>query len=132
MKNIIQSILHSHLIPSCPHADLCRASGRTWLFHQVLPEDERLAGRTAKDASIPEEPASLGLFSYIRFTCLANLIDLPSVSMPVGLDEAGMPVGLQLIGGRGPNADHHLLDIAVGIEEAISQSEHTRVRTVVD
>ncbi len=40
LKNII---LHSHLIPSCPHADLCGASGRTWLFHQVLPEDERLA-----------------------------------------------------------------------------------------
>ncbi len=43
LKNIIQSILHSHLIPSCPHADLCGASGRTWLFHQVLPEDARLA-----------------------------------------------------------------------------------------
>jgi transposase len=43
LKNIIQSILHSHLIPSCPHADLCGASGRVWLFHQVLPEDERLA-----------------------------------------------------------------------------------------
>ena len=27
LKNIIQSILHSHLIPSCPHADLCGASG---------------------------------------------------------------------------------------------------------
>jgi transposase len=25
LKNIIQSILHSHLIPSCPHADLCGA-----------------------------------------------------------------------------------------------------------
>ena len=43
LKNIIQSILHSHLIPSCPHADLCGASGRAWLFHQILPEDERLA-----------------------------------------------------------------------------------------
>jgi hypothetical protein len=35
--------VHSHLIPSCPHADLCGASGRAWLLHQVLPEDERLA-----------------------------------------------------------------------------------------
>ena len=43
LKNIIQSILHSHLILSCPHADQCGASGRAWLFHQVLPEDERLA-----------------------------------------------------------------------------------------
>ena len=35
LKNIIQSILHSHLISSCPHADLCGASGRAWIFHQV-------------------------------------------------------------------------------------------------
>jgi transposase len=31
LKNILQSILHSHLIPSCPHASV-RASGRAWLF----------------------------------------------------------------------------------------------------
>ena len=43
LKNIIQSILHAHLIPSCPHADLCGARGRTWLSEQVVPEDERLA-----------------------------------------------------------------------------------------
>src|SRR3984957_1099668 len=43
LKNIIQSILHSPLTPSGPHADLCGASGLAWLFHQVLPEDERLA-----------------------------------------------------------------------------------------
>jgi transposase len=43
LKNIIQSILHSHLIPSCPHADLCGPSGRAWLLEQVLPEDERVA-----------------------------------------------------------------------------------------
>ena len=43
LKNIIQSILHSHLIPSCPHADLCGAKGRSWLGEQIVPEDERLA-----------------------------------------------------------------------------------------
>jgi transposase len=42
LKNIIQSIPHSHLIPSCPHADLCGASGRVWLFHQVLPQDDHV------------------------------------------------------------------------------------------
>ena len=31
LKNIIQSILHAHLIPSCPHQDLCGVKGRTWL-----------------------------------------------------------------------------------------------------
>lgn len=40
---ITRVILHSHLIPSCPHADLCGAKGRTWLNEQFVPEDERLA-----------------------------------------------------------------------------------------
>ena len=43
LKNIIQSILHAHLIPSCPDQDLCGPMGRAWLSEQVLPEDERLA-----------------------------------------------------------------------------------------
>ena len=43
LKNIIQSILHAHLIPACPAADLCGSKGRAWLSKQVLPEDERLA-----------------------------------------------------------------------------------------
>lgn len=43
LKNIIQSILHAHLIPSCPHQDLCGLKGRTWLAAQIVPEDERLA-----------------------------------------------------------------------------------------
>ena len=34
--NIIQSILHSHLIFSCPHADLCGASGRACAFSPGL------------------------------------------------------------------------------------------------
>ena len=37
LKNIIQSILNSHLIPSCPHADLCGAKGRSWLGEQIVP-----------------------------------------------------------------------------------------------
>lgn len=43
IKNIVQSILHAHLVPPCPHADLFGASGRAWLAAQALPEDERLA-----------------------------------------------------------------------------------------
>ena len=43
LKNIIQSILHAHLIPSCPHQDLCGPMGRAWLCEQILPGDERLA-----------------------------------------------------------------------------------------
>lgn len=43
LKGIVQSILHAHLIPRCPHADLFGIKGRAWLRAQYLPEDEREA-----------------------------------------------------------------------------------------
>lgn len=43
IKNELHAILHAHLIPRCPHADLFSRIGRTWLEHQPLPEDEVLA-----------------------------------------------------------------------------------------
>src|ERR1044072_8727387 len=43
LKNIIQSILHAHLIPSCPPLALCGPRGRAWVAEQVVPEDELLA-----------------------------------------------------------------------------------------
>src|SRR6516165_12466058 len=42
-KNEVHSILHAHLIPKCPHADLFGRLGRTWLARQVVPDDERSA-----------------------------------------------------------------------------------------
>jgi transposase len=43
LKNIIQSILHAHLVPGCPHANMLGHRGRAWLGAQLLPDDERLA-----------------------------------------------------------------------------------------
>src|SRR5215217_7479223 len=43
LKNIVQSILHAHLVPPCPHGDLFGKAGRGWLAGQWLPEDERIA-----------------------------------------------------------------------------------------
>src|ERR1700761_3126023 len=43
LKNLIQSILHSHLIPPCPHGNLVGISGRRWIFAQVVPADEKAA-----------------------------------------------------------------------------------------
>lgn len=40
IKNEVHAILHAHLIPPCPHADLFGGLGRTWLEKQELPEDE--------------------------------------------------------------------------------------------
>ena len=43
LKNETHGILHAHLAPRCPHADLFSRVGRAWLERQVLPDDEHLA-----------------------------------------------------------------------------------------
>lgn len=43
IKNEVHSILHAHLIPKCPHADLFNRRGRDWLKRQPVPEDEQIA-----------------------------------------------------------------------------------------
>ena len=43
IKNEVHAILHAHLIPKCPHADLFNTRGRDWLTRQPVPEDERAA-----------------------------------------------------------------------------------------
>ncbi|WFU39972.1 transposase [Bradyrhizobium sp. CB82] len=39
LKHEVHSILHAHLVPKCPHADLFNARGRAWLAAQQLPDD---------------------------------------------------------------------------------------------
>ena len=90
LKNIIQSILHSHLIPSCPHADLCGTSGRAWLFNQVLPEDERMAverhlrefDRLAEDLKVIERDLAR---SALADEAAQRLMTIPGVDMVVAL-----------------------------------------------
>ncbi|WP_348656887.1 IS110 family transposase [uncultured Sphingobium sp.] len=43
IKNEVHAILHAHLIPLCPHADLFSKVGRGWLERQPVPDDERVA-----------------------------------------------------------------------------------------
>jgi aspartyl-tRNA(Asn)/glutamyl-tRNA(Gln) amidotransferase subunit A len=55
-------------------------------------------------------------FANPRFGGLANLTGIPAISLPVGLGEAGMPVGLQLQAAWG--RDELLLDAAEALEQA--------------
>jgi transposase len=90
LKNVTQSILHSHLIPSCPHADLCGASGRAWLLRQVLPEDEWLAierhlrefDRLAEDLKIIERDLAR---SALADEGVKRLMTIPGIDMVVAL-----------------------------------------------
>ena len=47
----------------------------------------------------------------------ASMLDMCAVSLPAGLDDHGMPVGLQLIGRTG--SDHALLDRAAAVESVL-------------
>jgi transposase len=68
LKNEVHAILHAHLIPKCPHADLFSARGRTWLGRQPLPDDERSAidrhvrelDRLAEDLNILDREIAQG------------------------------------------------------------------------
>jgi aspartyl-tRNA(Asn)/glutamyl-tRNA(Gln) amidotransferase subunit A len=50
------------------------------------------------------------------FTVTVNLAGLPGISVPVGLDKKGLPLGLQLIGR--PWAEGDLLNHAYVLERA--------------
>jgi len=53
----------------------------------------------------------------LKNTCIANILGLCSLTMPIGLDEAGIPVGLQLMAPG--NAEDKLLAVALGLEERL-------------
>ncbi|WP_439372688.1 IS110 family transposase [Bradyrhizobium sp. DASA03120] len=90
LKNIIQSILHAHLIPSCPHADLCGGKGRAWLAEQIVPEDERLAierhlrefDRLGEDLTVIERDLA---GSALADDGAKRLMTIPGVDMIVAL-----------------------------------------------
>ena len=56
----------------------------------------------------------------LRNTGIVNYLGLCALTMPVALDAAGMPVGMQVICQHG--TEEHLLSIGLGIEAAIGNS----------
>ncbi len=73
----------------------------------------------AHDQAWPREIDGVEMDSYHRWMeCVvpASLIGLPVVAVPAGFGEAGLPMGLQLIGRRG--ADRDLLALAQRYHEA--------------
>lgn len=49
--------------------------------------------------TLPEESGG-GRYSNDRFTLPASLTGMPAISVPVGLSDKGLPVGMQLMGKR--------------------------------
>lgn len=56
------------------------------------------------------------LKEWVSFTPLQNVTGEPALSLPLGHDDDGLPVGVQVTGPRG--ADRTLLELAYAVEEA--------------
>ncbi|MBS0421053.1 MAG: amidase [Proteobacteria bacterium] len=54
---------------------------------------------------------------YFRFAGLFNVLEMPSTQTPLGLGREGLPLGVQVIGGRGQ--DHLTIAVALALERAL-------------
>ncbi|KAI8554705.1 hypothetical protein RHMOL_Rhmol05G0119000 [Rhododendron molle] len=59
--------------------------------------------------------------NLMRFIIAANLLGLPAISVPVGYDKQGLPIGLQLIGP--PWGEASILRLAAAVEELCADSK---------
>ena len=54
----------------------------------------------------------------LRLTQLFNITGHPAISLPCGVTDEGLPVGLQIVGVR--NRTPELLDVAAAVEKALA------------
>ena len=85
-----------------------------------------LPGHLVTPPPIQEVASDLEVYGHLNYTtlratCAINLLDLCAISVPVGLDSAGMPVGLQLIAQGGD--DEKLLGIALALERSLGTAK---------
>lgn len=73
--------------------------------------------------------ATTELWRSHRLLVTVNFLGLPSVAVPTGLDEDGLPTGVQLIGPR--NGDHVALAAARDVEAALGTLTPVDARTTV-
>ncbi len=100
LKTIAQSILHAHLLPQCPHADLFGIRGRAWLMAQHLPEDERAAierhlreyDRLSEDLRVVERELAREALADADAKRLMTILGVDMV-VAVGLTAAIGPIG---------------------------------------
>ncbi len=117
-----------------------RHRGRVWRnFAEVLEKVDAIVtpttGRTAP--ILPEDALKTGESNLettgqiMRFAAAANLTGLPAVSVPVGYDELGLPIGLQLMGRAWE--EHKLLRLAAVVEQHSARCEpHIHYRYLED
>lgn len=69
-------------------------------FHTWLSRYDALACPTCPIPAPPIDTVDETVSPLSRLTRVANYLDLPGISVPCGLTDAGLPVGLQILGGQ--------------------------------
>ena len=127
LKTIVQSILHTHLVPPCPHADLFGPRGRAWLLAQPLPPDKsdavarhlREYDRLSEDLRVVERELA------------RNALADPNVKRLMTIPGIDMVVGVGLIAAIGPVerfAGPDRLVAYLGLNPSVHQSGDRRPR----
>ncbi|MDQ3093926.1 MAG: Asp-tRNA(Asn)/Glu-tRNA(Gln) amidotransferase subunit GatA [bacterium] len=89
-------------------------------FNQVFNQVDYLVGPTAPDIAFQigqnvDDPLAMYLVDIM--TVSANLVGVPSISIPVKVSEGDMPIGLQIMAPQ--KKDKELLALAASIEEKL-------------
>jgi transposase len=90
LKTMVQAILHAHLVPQCPHADILGPKGRAWLLAQPLPDDESAAierhireyDRLTEDLRVVERELARDALSSAE---TKRLMTIPGIDMVVAV-----------------------------------------------
>lgn len=88
-------------------AILCPVSGTTAFEHTPVPMNDRKLTIDGEDVDFGRQFGWIGIATYPG---------LPAMSMPIGKDGEGLPIGLQIIGDR--HQDHSVIEITRLIAEA--------------
>ena len=78
-----------------------------------------------KNLQFPKEINNIKLDTYHRWLeifILSSLLELPTITIPVGFNKDGMPMGMQIIGRN--KDDLKLFSFAIKYEEAFNYSKN--------
>jgi indoleacetamide hydrolase len=99
------------------YADCFRQHGLTAL---IFPTTPLPAAKIGEDETTPLNGTPISTFlTFIRNTGPGSVAGLPGISLPIGLTQAGLPVGIELDGPIGGDGD--LLAAALAVETVAPQ-----------